>query len=82
MKQSMIYMQTLAVQIGLPLSKVERAMACVLDATDMVAKDATGTWLPFRNGQLDMLEALGGEYKTIVGAVEALIIERKEDGHA
>lgn len=76
MKQSMIYMQVIANQTGLPLSKVEKAMTCVLDATDMVAKDSTGTWLPFRNGQLDMLEALGGNYHTIVGAVEALIDER------
>lgn len=90
MKQSMIYMQTLAGQTGLPLRKVEAAMKEILDtyldfelpAERAGREDDRASWESFRFGQRNVLAFLDGEYETIDGCLEALIDERKENGHA
>ncbi len=89
MKQSMIYMQTLAGQTGLPLSKVEVVMKEIVDTYlqwELPAKHAgreedRASWESFRLGQRNVLAFLDGEYETMDGAFNALIDERKEAGH-
>lgn len=86
MKQSMIYMQVLAGQTGLPLSKVETVMTEIVDtymdfelpAERAKREEDRASWESFRLGERNIIAFLGGEYETIDGAFEALIDERKE----
>jgi len=80
MRQSMIYMQGMATQTGLSLSRIEAAMGdiMVIQARIDAGQDVRG-WGSFKNGQMSMLESLGAGHYTIINCFEALIDERKEN---
>lgn len=92
MKQSMIYMQVLAGQTGLPLSKVEAAMMEMRNTYvdfERPAKQAgreedRASWESFRLGERTILAFLDAEYDTLDFCLQALVDEYddKEADHA
>lgn len=85
MKQSMIYMQTLAGQTGLPLSKVEwlldelagteaKVNRMLDDGTDEIDIEFPAG---YAQGLRVALVKLGGKDESISGCLRALIDERK-----
>ena len=84
MKQSMIYMQTLAGQTGLPLSKVEWLLGELAGAEAKVnqildaSEDESEAEFPagYAQGLRVALIKLGGKNESISGCLRALIDER------